>query len=149
MNARKAIPRSRPTEPEAAEKPGGELWVNVVFTGIKQTLAALRTAAVLAADLRGRIVVLVPQVVPYPAPLDSGSVPRAFLVHRLVTAVSESRIETHIRVCVCRDRRTALSAALPPCSIVVLGGGKRWWPTQEQRLAAELRRQGHHVVVAG
>jgi hypothetical protein len=146
MSTAKELLRGRPTQPRAAEERECELRVNVVFTRIEQTLAALRTAARLAADLRARLVVWVPQVVPYPAPIDSASVPRAFLVRRLLTVANESRIETRIRVCVCRDRRTVLSGALPPRSIVVIGGSKRWWPTQEQRLAAELWRQGHHVV---
>lgn len=149
MSNAKAVPRGWPTQPQAAKERERDLRVNVVFTGIEQTREALRAAAVLAADLHARIVILVPEVVPYPAPLDSASVPRAFLVRRLLTAVKESRIETSIRVCVCRDRRIALSATLPRRSIVVIGGRTRWWPTREQRLAAELSRQGHHVVFAG
>lgn len=148
MSPRKAIPRGRPTEPQSAEERECELRVNVVFTGIEQTHRALRAAAVLAADLHARIVVLVPLVVPYPAPLDSARAQGAFFVRRLQTVAHETRIETRIWVCVCRDRRTALSAALPPCSTVVIGGRKRWWPTREQRLADQLSREGHHIVFA-
>ncbi len=146
MSTSKEDIRGRPTQPQVAEERERGLRVNVVFTDLDQTLAALRTAAGLAAGLGARIVILVPQVVPYPAPLDSARTQRVFLVRRLLTAASESRIETRIWVSVCRDRRTALSAALPPRSIVVIGGRKHWWPTLEQRLAAQLSRERHHVV---
>lgn len=148
MNTAKAIFQGRPTQPRSAEEADRELRVNVVFTGIEQTLAALRAAAELAAGLRARIFVLVPQVVPYPAPLDSVSVQRAFFVRRLLPVANESRIETRLWVCVCRDRRAALSVALPPRSVVVIGGKRHWWPTREQRFAAQLSREGHHVVFA-
>ncbi len=149
MSAATAVPRVSPAAPQAADERERELRVTVVFTGIEQTLGALRTAGAMAADLGARIVVLVPQVVPYPAPLDSPPVSRAFLVRQLLTVAKESRVQTSIWVCVCRDRRTALSAALPPRSLVVIGGRKRWWPTREQRLASELLRQGHQVILTG
>ncbi len=148
MNTQDPILRRRPAAPGAAQERERDLRVNVVFTGIAQTIEALRTAAGLAADLGARIVVIVPQVVPYPAPLDSAAVPRAFLARRLVTAAEEGRIDTQIWVCVCTDRQTALSA-LPPCSIVVIGGKGNGLAIREQKLAATLRRQGHHVVFAG
>ncbi len=148
MNTQNAISRRWPAGPERAQERARDLRVNVLFTGIPQTLEALRTAAGLAADLGARIVVVVPQVVPYPAPLDSAAVPRAFLVQRLTTAAEESHIDTQIWVCVCRDRQTALSA-LPPCSIVVIGEKGNGLAIREQKLAAALRRQGHHVVFAG
>lgn len=149
MSAARTIPRASPPPPQAAGEREPELRLTVLFTGIEQTLSALRAAANMAADPGARIDVLVPQVVPYPAPLDSAPVSRAFLVRRLLTVANQSRIPTSIWVWVCGDRRTALSAAPPPRSLVVIGGRKRWWPTREQRLAAELRRQGHHVVFAG
>jgi hypothetical protein len=31
-------------------------------------------------------------------------------------------------------------------SIVVIGGRERWWPTRENKLARQLRREGHEVV---
>jgi hypothetical protein len=91
---------------------------------------------------------VVPQIVPYPAPLDAPPISRSFLARRFRTVAADSSIETQVHIYVCRDRHAALSAALGPRSLVVIGGKRRWWPTREQRLAAELAKQGHHVVFA-
>src|SRR4051812_46801530 len=47
------------------------LNIAVIFTSVESTLAALRQAGRLAASLGARITLLVPQVVPYPLPLES------------------------------------------------------------------------------
>ena len=47
------------------------LNIAVVFTSIEATLGALKEAGTLAGSLGGRITLLVPQVVPYPLPLES------------------------------------------------------------------------------
>jgi hypothetical protein len=35
---------------------------------------------------------------------------------------------------------------LSPRSLVIVGGRKRRWPTAEERLARQLRRNGHEVI---
>src|SRR5580765_2484747 len=35
-----------------------------------------------------------------------------------------------------------------PRSLLVIAGSRNWWPTREKRLARELRRAGHEVVLA-
>jgi hypothetical protein len=59
----------------------------------------------------------------------------------------EPEIETNIQVCLCRDQWQTIRATLKPDSLVVIGGQKRWWPTEEQRLATRLQREGHHVLL--
>jgi len=147
MRLARTIPQRRNERPPTAEDRDRGLRVNVVFTSVEETLAAVRAAASLAANLRAIIVVVVPQVVPYPAALDMPPVSSAYLFRRLRAVAAESRIETHIRIYICRDRRAALAAALRPSSLVVLAGRRRWWPTREQRLASELTRLGHHVLL--
>jgi hypothetical protein len=123
-----------------------KLNISVVFTAVESTLGALKHAGVLAGNLGARISLLVPQVVPYPVPLDSPLVPLDFSERRFRVIAGQSRVETRVVVYLCRDRMETLKAILKPHSLVVIGGRKRWWPTAEQRLAAELLRVGHEVI---
>ncbi len=132
--------------PPAVEKKEPQLSVAVIFTSVDATLAALRKAGALANRLRGRITLLVPQVVPYPLPLTSPPVLLDWNEKRFRVLAGESPIETTILIYLCRDRLETLSTVLSSRSLVVVGGRKRWWPTAEQRLAQKLRRAGHEVV---
>jgi hypothetical protein len=137
----------RPEWP-AAEGPEPQLNVQVVFTSVPATLAALKAAAGLASRLKARVNLVVPQVVPYPCPLDSPPVLLDFNERRFRTIAAESQIDTTVQLYLCRDRWETLKNVLKPRSLVVVGGRKRWWPTHEERLAAKLRRAGHEVVFA-
>jgi hypothetical protein len=123
--------------------------VNVVLTDVPGTLSALRKAGELAANLRARIRLIVPQVVPYSLPLSRPSVPKGILERRFHTLAQGLHIDTHVQICLCRDREQLLAEALPPRSLIVIGGRKRWWRTAEQALASRLRRRGHEVIFAG
>ncbi len=122
--------------------------VAVVFTKIPATLCALRKAADLTRDLNARIRLLVPEVVPYPLPLDHPPAPVEFTERRFLATALAQTVETHVEVYLCRDIEALLWEELVPRSLVVIGGRKRWWPTRETRLAAKLRRRGHVVVFA-
>jgi hypothetical protein len=135
----------RPQSPAAAEAESG-LNISVIFTAVESTLAALKHAGSLASNLGARISLVVPQVVPYPLPLNSPQVSRDFTGGHFSVIVGQSRVETNVAVYLCRDRLETLRAVLKPRSLVVIGGRKSWWPTSEQRLAAHLRRAGHEVV---
>jgi hypothetical protein len=86
-------------------------------------------------------------VIPYSLPLDSPPVRRDFSERRLVEIASASPIETTVHLCMCRQRLETLIALLRPCSLLVIGGHKSWWPTEEEKLARELRRAGHAVIL--
>jgi hypothetical protein len=129
-----------------AEGTDKRLNIAVVFTSIEATLAALREAGTLAISLGARITLLVPQVVPYPLPLESPPVLVVFNERRFRVIASESPVSTNVQIYLCRDPFETLASVLSPCSLVVLGGPKRWWPTRERRLASKLRRAGHEVV---
>jgi hypothetical protein len=129
--------------------PGWEerkLEVNVIFTTTPGTLAALRLAGQHACDLRGRINILVVQVVPYPLPLENPLVTPEFTTQRYRTLAADQEIETRVEVYLCRNPRQPLLRALKPNSLVVIGGRKRRWPTREQALARILRSHGHQVI---
>jgi hypothetical protein len=123
-----------------------QLNIAVLFTSVESTLAALKEAATLANQLSAHIRLIVPQIVPYPLPLENPSVQLEFSKSRFRVMVSESGVETSVQIYLCRDPFTALKSALQPGSIVVLGGPKRWWPTESQMLARRLRRAGYEVI---
>ena len=134
----------KPTQ-ERAEL--SKLEISVVFTYVQPTLGALKQAGALAQPLAARITLIVPQIVPFPLPLESPPVLLDFNERRFLTLARESRIDTTVRIFLCRDRWELLSKKLRPHSLVVLGARKRWWPAAETRLAKKLRRMGHEVVV--
>ena len=134
-----------PAQPTAVEA-DQQLNIAVVFTSVESTLAALKEAGNLASSLGARITLVVPQVVPFPLPLETPPVLVEFNESRFRVMASESPVETNVHIYLCRDRFEALTAALTPGSIVVLGGRKRWWPTKDETLARQLRRAGYEVL---
>jgi hypothetical protein len=136
-----------PSEPPAGEA-NSKLNVAVIFTSIESTLSALRKAGLLASRLRACITLIVPQIVPYPLPLTSPPMLLDFTERRFRVIANESPVETTVQIYLCRDRLETLLGALRPHSVVVIGGGRSWWPTPEKRLARQLRRAGHDVVLA-
>jgi hypothetical protein len=121
--------------------------VEVIFTSIRATVAALKHAGALAARLGARIRLVVPQIVPYPLPLNKPPVARDFNERRFRALANESAVETTVHVYLCRDQKAMLSSLLKPHSLIVIGGYKRMWPGVEKRLARKLRRSGHEVVL--
>ena|SRR5579871_334100 len=126
--------------------PDSSLNVSVIFTGVAETLAALRRAAALAAELNARVTLFVLQVVPYPLPVTSPPVLLEFNERRFRLIAETARVETVVLIYLCREPQTAIEAVLPPRSLIVIGGRKHWWPTREAALARRLRRAGHEVV---
>jgi len=126
------------------------LEVTVIYTGTKETLAALRTAGQLARDLSATIQVLVPEVVPYPLDLNTPPIAEAFAVRKFQTLAEGQPVPTKVQRLLCRERASALQQTLSPHSTVVIGSRRRWWKRgwkrDEPRLAAELRAQGHEVI---
>lgn len=122
------------------------LNVAVVFTSVTGTIAALRKAAALADHLSPRTKMVVPQVVPYPLPLESPPVLVDFSERTFRKIALESPFETNVEIYLCRDALETLKAVLAPRSLVVIGGRKRRWPTMEKSWARQLRRCGHEVV---
>jgi hypothetical protein len=123
-----------------------KLNISVVFTSVESTLAALQEAGNLANSLGAQITLIVPQVVPYPLPLETPPVLREFNENHFRVMASESPVETSVQIYLCRDRLEALTSVLQSGALVILGGRKRWWPTREERLARHLRRAGYEVL---
>jgi hypothetical protein len=141
----KVVTGRRP--PAAIDAPPSKLNVAVVFTSAGATIVALKRAGALADNLGARVALLVPQIVPYPLPLESPPVLLDFSERRFAEIAKESPVETIVRIYLCRDRQETVLAKLHPHSIVIVGGRKRWWPTKEKRLARALQRAGHEVIL--
>ena len=70
--------------------------VYVIATDFKGTRAALETAVPLARGSRARLELLVPQVVPYPLPIDEPAEPAPFAAERYRRLLDELRAEAKI-----------------------------------------------------
>jgi len=134
--------------PEPGSNPSN-LRVTVVATKYRGTIAALRTAGRLAADLAARVALVKTQVVPFALPLDEPPVSIAFLhrqLHNLVCKAGIQAEEISIQVCLCRDRKETLRKILPLHCLVVVGGREPWWSRSERTLERYLTHLGHEVV---
>lgn len=127
---------------------GSKLEVFVLFTNPAATLAALSLADRLTRKLGARLRLLMPYEVPYTLPLTKPAVPVGFLEGQFHALASTSPMDISAHIFLCRDKRRALRLLLKPRSILVMGGRKCWWPTEEERLARSLEKDGHHVIFA-
>lgn len=123
--------------------------VVVIHTTERATRRALAEAGELARGLATRVRMIVPMVVPYPRPLADPPVTEEFTRRSFRALTAEAGVEVKVDVRYCRDRDEMLETALNPGSLVVVGGAGRWRLAAWARLGWKLRRQGHHVVVAG
>jgi hypothetical protein len=119
----------------------------VIFTNAEGTKGALKAANCLAHDLDTRVILLVPQVVPYPLLLEHPPVSAEFTERALSQLASEQALEVTIKVYLCRDRNATIRRALTPDSLVVIGTRKHRWPNRDKTLARLLRRDGHSVIL--
>jgi hypothetical protein len=133
--------------PQRVEEGDQRLHIAVIFTSMGSTIAALRRAGVLASSLNARITLLVFQIVPFPLPLESPPVLLDWNERRFHTIATESRVETTVRLYLCRDMVETLLGTLGSKCVVVIGAARNPWPlTREKRLARQLRHRGHEVI---
>ena len=130
----------------AADELDETLHIAVVFTSEQSTVAALKEARHLAVSLGARVTLVVPQVVPYPLPLETPPVFTAFNEKRFRAMAGENQRESRVQIYLCRDRLQTLCSVLKPGHILVVGGRKRWWPTKDKTLVRRLQRAGYEVV---
>src|SRR5262245_15338203 len=90
---RSALEAAYPAE-SVSERP-----LTVVFTTERATLAALEYVTKLAGDLQTRVRILVPQVVPYPLPIDHPPAAAAFRLKTLLALARNGTIEIDVRLC--------------------------------------------------
>ena len=130
-----------------SEAGNDSLAVYVVATTIGGTRAALEAARTFAAGVDVRIILLVPQVVPYPQSVDHPADSVAFTRERFRHLAESLAVDVLVRVCLCRSHSAALAPVVPRDAIVLVGGRcRRWWPTREQRVADALTGAGRQVL---
>jgi len=134
-----------PVRAHLGERKQQGLSISVVFTNERATLAALKRATELASQLDARIRIVVPQVVPYPLPIDRPDVNPEFRVRRFLDLSIKDAPGFEIDVRLCRDLWVGLTQALRPESIVVIGGRPRRL-TRESRLMRRLALADYDVV---
>lgn len=124
------------------------LRVHVLFTEMRETMAALRSAATLAAGFAAELALLVPITVPYPLQLDEPPVSLAFVCRRIQELTSTVTVEVGAYIYLCRAPEITIAEVLSPRAIVVLGASSRWPFHKSRRMERSLRRAGHDVVLA-
>jgi hypothetical protein len=128
----------------------GPLEVNVLFTDVDATRAALQAATRLATDLGAVMRIRAAIVVPFALPLDHPQVSIPFMEEVLSGLVSEfeqNSLDITAHLYLSRSRVETFSQILPPKSLVVIARRKRLWPTLESRIARSLQSDGHRVVM--
>ena len=144
------LPGKTTTPKPAPRFASGPLEVNVVFTELQATAAALKFAQSFARELGAYIHLRAAINVPPQLPLDEPPVSVAFLqetLRKLASQLEGDTFDPTVHLYLCRDRVRALSQALKPNSLIVIGGPRRWWPTAESRMAQALRSKGHRVII--
>lgn len=126
---------------------GSNLKLRVIYTSPKATKAGLKVASELARDLSATLELLVPQVVPYPRPLNEPTKAGAFTEIFLSRLVSDCAAEVEVKVLLCRDREETIPHFLPSESIAVIGRHGSWGRDAFSGLIRAVRRYGHHVIV--
>jgi len=142
------VPAVSSRQPEVLTEFETTLNVTVVFTTVNSTLAALSKAGDLASRLNARIILLVPEVVPYPLALEDPPIPLRYKERLIRVVAGQSSIATSVHLYLCRDRLNTVLAVLAPRSLVVVGGPRRRWLSSENRMARALKRAGHEVIFA-
>jgi len=135
---------------QAGENPANsnpEIVVNVIYTDLQGTLAALQSAEALARQLQARITLLAAHSVPYGLPITAPPVSLEFARRRLVDLTQQGKLRTSIQIYICRDRTLCLTQVLNSKSLVILGTKKRWWRTRETRLVKRLESAGHQIIL--
>jgi hypothetical protein len=118
----------------------------VIATRFEGTRPALETAIPLAKGSRARLVLLVPQIVPYPLPVDGPAEATAFVERRYSDLVDEMDGKAAIRILLCRTLNDVLPTIPPAATIVVGGASGSLLPSRGERLTRRLTHLGHRVI---
>jgi hypothetical protein len=117
-----------------------QLTINVAFTSDRETVAALKQAATLAAGLNARLLLVAPQVVPYGVDLDQPPVRPEFTGAKMLRLAAEAGVEAGVHVVLCRDRIEGLESVLGTNAVVIAG---------ENKLIRQLTKRGHQALLVG
>lgn len=127
------------------EQHAAELDLVVPFTTPELTRTALDAANRMGAGLNATLRLVKVQVVPFPLELSQSPVYIEFLKNQLARLHSDLPAAGEIRLA--REFEAGLLGTLGRESVVILATPRRPWTTNNERLAASLRRAGHKVVL--
>jgi hypothetical protein len=122
-----------------------ELDLVVPFTTPDLTRAALHAASQMGAGLGAAVRLVKIQCVPYPLDLNQSPVYVEFLRQQLKSF--HAALPLTGEVCLAREFEQGLEGTLHANSVVVLSSRKRPWRTRNERLAANLQRNGRKVIL--
>lgn len=125
----------------------GPIEIMVPFTEWAVTEAVMKRAAVFTAKLNASLMLVAVHTIPYPLPFGCPALVHAHLVDQLIDLASRCPLPVSPQVVLARSREEGFRHALKPGSTVLLGTRRRLWKTSEQRLAAALAHDGHHVAL--
>ncbi|MEQ1886608.1 MAG: hypothetical protein ABL967_16205 [Bryobacteraceae bacterium] len=127
--------------------PDAPIEIQILLNRLEDARTLVGAAANLACGMHAMLVAHFAQVVPYPLPLKSPPVSVDLVEQVLIDLSGQQPIDTTSTLYLCRDRSETLRDALKPESLVIMGTKRRWWRTSEERLARQLTRDGHRVLV--
>jgi hypothetical protein len=107
----------------------------------------LRAACDVARPFKGRIRLLMPIVISFPAQLNDPPASYRHLVWAFQSMAGADVDRLQVSMWPCRDARAVLAANLPRRSTVIVGL-KGFWDLRARRLARWLAVQGHRVLLA-
>ena len=124
--------------------------INVIFTTLSGTLAAIRVAAVLSRTTGATVRLIDPRVVPFPlrsAGYALAAAPEMSIEQReRERVIAAAGVPVEMLVYECGRATDAARMALRPHSFVILGGRRSWLPTSLERLQRTLESLGHVVT---
>ena len=136
-------------DPPAIETAGqcGAIEIVVPFTEWAVTEAVMKLAPAFAAKLNASLMLVAIHTVPYPMSFGCPALVHAHLVNQLIDLAGRCSLPVNPQVVLARSCEEGFRHALKPESTVLLGTRRRLWKTSEERLAAALARDGHHVAL--
>jgi hypothetical protein len=124
--------------------------INVIFTTLYGTLAAIRVAAALARTTGAPVRLIDPRAIPFPlrsAGYALAAAPeRSFEELERDHVIAAAGVRVQVLVCGCGTAIDAACMALRKHSFVILGGRRSWLPTRLERMQRALESLGHVVT---
>lgn len=124
--------------------------INVIFTTLGGTLAAIRVAAALSRTTGASVRLIDPRVVHIPlraAGYALAAAPEVSIEEReRERVIAAAGVPVEVQVYACGRPADAVRMALRTHSLVVLGGRRSWLPTSLERLRRALESLGHIVM---
>ena len=124
--------------------------INVIFTTLQGTTAAMRVAASLSRATEARVRLIDPRILRYPlrsAGYALAAAPEVSIEDReRERVVRAAGVPVEVLVYNCGRETDAIRVALRRHSFVIMGGHRSWLPTRQERLQRAIESMGHIVT---